>query len=240
MRYHARVGPGGAGERGKAVQRRVLFKCVAVGAVGAGLVGSSTACAPKPTIAAARDTLMGLWDAAVPGTHRGVVEDWLAPGVPAPGANDARVQEWLELVSDTLPPPLDFVSDWFFRAWAADLDLWADTFHPPFEGAPSFGELPLGPSAREAGRQYKVKLMQALFEGPLDLKYFAGMALAKIGFYCDAHHHLTGEGEPVGSRYIGFPGPVGTTAPARFSYQRSFGVADPRLSTVGDGLVAVP
>ena len=103
--------------------------------------------------------------------------------MPAPGATDAHVQDFLELVMGTLPAPLDFVGDWFFRAWAADLDLWADTFHPPFEGLPSFGDLPLGPTFADRGRQYKVMLMQGLFKGPLDLKYFMGMALAKVGFY---------------------------------------------------------
>jgi hypothetical protein len=176
----------------------------------------------------------------VPGTYHGVVEDWLSPGVPAPGAEQARVQEWIELVAGSIPEPLHDLGDWFFRAWAADLDLWADTFHPPFDGEPGFGALPLGPGADERGRQYKVMLMQALFEGPLDLKYFMGMALGKVGFYCDGHHHATGLGEPVGSRYIGFPGPTGTTPTTRFSYQRPFGTPDPRLVTVGSGLVGAP
>jgi hypothetical protein len=216
---------------------------LAAAAAGVGLVAAptlATGCAPKPSLADARGALAGLWDAAVPGTYRGVVEDWLAPGVPAPGAEQARVQDWIELVAGTMPAPLDGLTGWFFRAWAADLDLWADTFHPPFDQAPGFADLPLGPSFAERGRQYKVMLMMGLFDGPLDLKYFLAMAIGKIGFYCDGYHHATGEGEPVGSRYIGFPGPTGTAPTQRFSYQRSFGVHDARLTTVGDGLVAVP
>lgn len=183
---------------------------------------------------------MGLWDAAVPGTWNGVVEDWLEPGVAAPGANDARVQDWLEMVMGSLAPPLEFIADWFFRAWAADLDLWADAFHPPFDGLPTFGRLPLGPSPAERGRQYKVMLMQGLFDGPLDLKYFMGITLAKVGFYTDAHHELTGEGEPVGRRYIGFPGPNAESPPTEFSYRAAYGYDDDRLIVVGDGLVAPP
>lgn len=222
------------------LDRRSLMQAGLLGALGAALAGPLAACAPKPTIDAARNTLMGLWDAAVPGTWNGVVEDWLEPGVPAPGANDARVQDWLEMFYGALPAPLDFVADWFFRAWAADLDLWADTFHPPFEGSPTFGELPLGPRPAQRGRQYKIKLMQALFEGPLDLKYFAGITLAKAGFYADAHWELTGEGEPVGGRYINFPGRVGTTPQLDFSFQQPFGFPDPRVVTVGNGLAGVP
>jgi hypothetical protein len=223
------------------LDRRRFIRGAALAAAAAGSVGALTGCAPKPTIASARHTLRGLWDAAVPGTWNGVVQDWLEPGVPAPGADDARVQDWLELVvTSVLPPPLDFLGDGFFRAWAADLDLWADTFHPPFEGLPTFGHLPLGPSLAERGRQYKVMLMQSLFDGPLDLKYFAGITLAKVGFYADAHHELTGEGEPVGSRYIGFPGPNAESPPAEFSYRAPYGFADDRLITVGDGLVAAP
>lgn len=189
----------------------------------------------------ARAALRGLWDAAVPGTYRGEVEDWLAAGVPAPGAEQARVQEWLELVAGSLPPPFDGITDWFLRAWAADLNLWADTFHGNlFDGAPDFGDLPLGPSLSERGRQYKVKLMMDLFDGPLELKYFLAMALAKFAFYCDAHHHLTGEGEPVGSRYIGFPGPTGPAPSESFSYRRAFGTPDPRLARSAGGLVVVP
>lgn len=218
---------------------RRAFLVGAASTTGAALL--ATGCAPAPTIDAARPALAGLWDAAVPGTYRGVVEDWLAPGVPAPGAEQARVQEWIELVAGSLPPPLDGITDWFLRAWSADLDLWADTFHwPLFDGGPGFGDLPLGPSIAERGRQYKVKLMMALFDGPLDLKYFGAMGLAKFAFYCDAHHHLTGEGEPVGSRYIGFPGAVGSSPIADFSYRRPFGSPDARLSRTSGGLVVVP
>lgn len=222
------------------IDRRRFLWGSALAAGLAGAAGSLTGCAPKATMADARHTLMGLWDAAVPGTWNGVVEDWLAPGVPAPGATDAHVQEFLELVMGELPPPLDFAGDWFFRAWAADLDLWADTFHLPIDGGPSFGDLPLGPSFKESGRQYKVMLMQGLFKGPLDLKYFLGMTLAKIAFYGDAYYERTGIGEPVGRRYINFPGPVGTTPSTSFSYQQRFGFDDPRLVTVGGGLVAAP
>jgi len=225
---------------GPNVNRRVFLLAAAGGIVSLGLP-SATGCAPEPTIDAARSALEGLWDAAVPGTYHGVVEDWLAPGVPAPGAEQARVQDWLEAVAGSLPPPLDDVTDWFLRAWAADLNLWADVLHGAwFDGSPGFGDLPLGPSAAEAGRQYKVKLMMALFDGPLDLKYFMAMALAKIAFYCDAHHHLTGEGEPVGSRYIGFPGPTGYGASSSFSYRRAFGTPDVRLARSTTGLVVVP
>lgn len=201
----------------------------------------ATSCAPEATMDTARLALEGLWDAAVPGTYHGVVEDWLEPGVPAPGAEQARVQDWLELVAGSLPAPLDGITDWFLRAWAADLNLWADTFHGElFDGAPAFGALPLGPSFEERGRQFKVKLMMALFDGVLDLKYFAAMALAKVAFYCDAHHYLTGEGEPVGSRYIGFPGPSGYARRTSFSYHRAFGEPDQRLRRSPSGLVVVP
>lgn len=222
------------------LDRRRFMWGLALAAGVSGAAGSLTGCAPKATIADARHTLMGMWDAAVPGTWNGVVEDWLAPGVPAPGANDAKVMEWLELVGGSLPEPLDFVTDWFFRAWAADLDLWADTFHPPFEGAPTFGLLPLGPTLAERGRQYKVMMMQGLFEGPLDLKYFMGVTLAKVGFYTDAYHEMTGIGEPVGSRYIGFPGRNADSPPEEFSFRAPYGFADARMTTVGGGLVAAP
>ena len=220
---------------------RRAFLVAAGATIGIGVTATGlTGCAPKPSMPEARSALEGLWDAAVPGTYRGVVEDVLPDGTPAPGAEQARVQDWIELVAGTMPEPLHDLGDWFFRAWAADLDLWADTFHPPFEGAPGFGELPLGPTFADRGRQYKVMLMQALFEGPLDLKYFMGMALGKIGFYCDGWYNATGQGEPVGSRYIRFPGPTGTTPTTRFSYQRPFGTPDARLTTVGSGLVAAP
>lgn len=221
-------------------RRRFLLGAAATAGLAAVPLAAS-GCAPKPTIDAARNSLAGLWDAAVPGTYHGVVEDWLAPGVPAPGAEQAHVQEWIEAVAGTLPPPLDGITDWFLRAWAADLDLWADTFHwPLFDGGPSFGDLPLGPSITELGRQYKVKLMMALFDGPLDIKYFLAMAMAKVGFYCDGWYHLTGQGEPVGSRYIGFPGAVGSAANPSFSYRRPVGTPDARLGRTAGGLVVVP
>ncbi|MEZ5238304.1 MAG: GMC family oxidoreductase N-terminal domain-containing protein [Microthrixaceae bacterium] len=122
-------------------------------------------------MAAARHTLQGLWDAVVPGTHAGMIQDARADGTPVPGAGQAGVQEWFESIMGTLPPPLDHLADWFFRAWAADLDLWADTFHLPVDGGPSFGDLPLGPTFAERGRQYKVMLMMKLFPGAIELKY---------------------------------------------------------------------
>jgi hypothetical protein len=222
------------------LDRRRFIWGAALAAAATASAGAAVGCAPKPTIASARHTLRGLWDAAVPGTWNGVVEDWSSPGVPAPGADDARVQDWLELVMGSLAAPLEFVGEGFFRAWAADLDLWADTFHPPFDGLPTFGHLPLGPSLAERGRQYKVMLMQNLFDGPLDLKYFAGITLAKVGFYADAHHELTGEGEPVGGRYIGFPGPNADAPPTEFSFRAPYGFADERMITVAGGLVAAP
>ena len=231
-------GDRGSGDRG--FGRRAFLLGVAGGSAALALPTVS-GCAPEASMDTARLALAGLWDAAVPGTYRGVVEDWLEPGVPAPGAEQARVQDWLELVAGGLPPPMDGLTDWFLRAWAADLNLWADTFHfPLFDGTPTFGELPLGPSFEERGRQYKVKLMMALFDGVLDLKYYLAMALAKVAFYCDAHHHMTGEGEPVGSRYIGFPGPSGYRRRTSFSYRRSFGHPDQRLGRTPAGLVVVP
>jgi len=220
-------------------RRRFLLAVLAAGGVGAIGVTSTTGCAPKPTLADARSSLIGLWDAIVPGTHNGVVEDRLADGRPAPGATDAGVMEWMESGVGTLPPPLDYITDWFLRAWAADLDLWADTFHPPFEGAPTFGALPLGPTFAERGRQYKIMLMQGLFDGILDLKYFGAVTLAKLAFYCDFRSYTQGTPR-VGGPYIGFPGAVGTAVNPNFTYARPFGTADARLTATPGGLVAVP
>ena len=224
-------------DRGVVVRfsRRAFFG--GVGAVGvAALVG--TACAPKPTMAAARGALRGMWDAVVPGTHAGLVEDWLTDGVPAPGAGQAGVQEWFESVMGTLPPPLDFVADWFYRAWAADLDLWADTFHLPIDGGPGFGELPLGPTFAERGRQYKLMLMMKLFPGVIELKYLSSLLLAKMAFYGDFHAEAAGA-ERVGSACIGFPGP-GAARRTNFTYNAPFGHGDPRMVTTPEGLVATP
>lgn len=204
----------------------------ALAAVGLG------ACAPKPSIDAARSTLQGLWDAVVPGTHHGRVEDADAAGTPIPGAGQAGVQEWFESILGTLPAPLDFMGDWFFRAWAADLDLWADTFHPPFEGAPTFGELPLGPSFAERGRQYKVMLMMKLFPGVIELKYLSALLLAKLAFYGDFRAE-TGGGPRIGGPLIGFGGPV-TEPVTSFTFNRPAGRPDPRLATTAGGLVCAP
>lgn len=187
---------------------------------------------------AARHTLLGLWDAVVPGTHAGVVQDPLAGGGAAPGAVQGRVQEWFELVAGTLPAPLDHVSDWFLRAWAADLDLWADTFHLPIDGGPSFGDLPLGPTFAERGRQYKVMLMMEVFPGTLEMKYLLGALAAKVAFYGDFHAELTGS-ERVGGPYIGFPGPVPDAPAGEFTYDRAVGLPDPHTVTSPDGLVNV-
>lgn len=222
---------------GRAVLGRRSFLGGAGAAVVAALVG--TACAPKPTIDAARHTLRGLWDAIIPGSHAGVTQDWTSAGVPAPGAVQAGVQEWFEAASGTLPAPLDHITDWFLRAWAADLDLWADTFHLPIDGGPSFGDLPLGPSFSERGRQYKVMLMMKVFPGTLEMKYLLGALLAKVAFYGDFHAELTGS-DPVGGPYIGFPGAVGEHPVAEFTYNRAFATADHRMVASPDGLVNAP
>lgn len=171
------------------LSRRAFFGGIGTAGLAA-LVG--TACAPKATMAAARHTLQGLWDAVVPGTHAGMIQDAGADGTPVPGAGQAGVQEWFESIMGTLPPPLDHLADWFFRAWAADLDLWADTFHLPVDGGPSFGDLPLGPTFAERGRQYKVVLMMKLFPGAIELKYLSSLLLAKLAFYGDFHAETTG------------------------------------------------
>lgn len=218
------------------LSRRQLLLGAGVSIAGAAV---GVACAPKPSLVAARHTLRGLWDAAVPGTHAGVVEDRDALGAPQPGAVQAGVQEWFEAVAGTLPPPLDYLTDWFLRAWAADLDLWADTFHLPIDDGPSFGDLPLGPSLAERGRQYKVMLMMKLFPGPIELKYVGGMLLAKMAFYGDFHAELIG-GLRVGGPYIGFRGPTGTAPIDDFTYAREFGAPDPRTVTSSLGLVNAP
>ena len=228
------------GERfGEIDRRSFLTALVGVGAAGAlGAVGSS--CAPAPTIAAARHTLMGLWDAVVPGVHAGVVEDWLSPGVAAPGAGQAGVQEWIEDVAGSLPPPFAYVTDWFLRAWAADLDLWADVFHPPIDdGGPSFGDLPLGPTFAERGRQYKIMLMMGLFDGLIELKYLGGLLLAKLAFYGDFWAEHSG-GDRVGGPYIGFRGAVGSTPIDDFTFGLPAGRHDDRLGVTPGGLVCVP
>ena len=227
------------GEMGRIDRRQFMLAFAALG--GAGLLGTSlTGCAPSPSIASARHTLQGLWDAVVPGTWNGVVEDRLASGLAAPGATDAGVMEWIEANLATMPAPFDYLTDWFLRAWAADLDLWADMFHLPLgDGGPSFGQLPLGPRADDAGRQYKIMLMTALFDGIIDLKYFGGVTLAKMAFYGDFWAETTGAAR-VGGPYIGFDGPNGPGPIEAFTYNRTFGSADARLGATPDGLRMLP
>jgi hypothetical protein len=217
-----------------------------IGAIAAGglaaLSGGLTACAPEATLDKAAFAMGGLWDAVVPGTWNGIVQDTLENGEPAPGAAQAGVHEWMAAASGTLPPPLDYITDWFLRAWGADLNLWAETFHLLETPRPKFGELPLGPTAKEAGRQYKIILMQELFTGTLDLwafKYFAATLLGKVAFYGDFWAEMTGA-ERVGSQYIGFGGPTGTAPLTNFTYNQPFGVADTRLTSTPGGLVAIP
>ena len=205
------------------------------GLAGAGAVG--VACAPHSSLVSAEHTLRGLWDAVVPGTHNGVVEDWLSEGVPAPGANDAGVHEWIAEMSGKLPGSLNYMTDWFLRAWAADLDLWADWFHLPVGDGPSFGALPLGPTFAERGRQFKILLMTSLFDSVIDLKYFGGVTLAKVAYYGDFWAERTG-GERIASNYIGFPGPV--EAGGNYTYDQSFGTNDSNMVTAPNGLVVTP
>ena len=219
------------------VDRRTFMRNVmAVGGLGA-LTASGLACAPHVSLAAAENTLRGLWDAVIPGTHNGVVEDRLADGTPAPGANEAGVFEWLSELAGDLPGPMAYLTDWFMRAWAADLDLWADWFHLPVDGGPSFGDLPLGPTFAERGRQYKVLLMTTLFDGPIDVKYFGGVMVAKAAYYGDFWAERSGAARVAGP-YIGFPGPIDSVD--EFTYNRSFGTADSRVLTAGNGLRVLP
>ena len=185
---------------------------------------------------------MGLWDAVVPGTWNGVVEDRLASGAAAPGATEAGVHEWVLSQVGSFPGPLNYLTDWFLRAWATDLDLWAGAFHLFEPVRPTFAQLPLGPSLAESGRQYKIMLMQGLFHGviePLDLKYLIAAILAKVAFYADFRAETAGTPR-VGGPYIGFPGPTGRAPTNNFSYNRAFGRADPRLTTTTTGLIAAP
>ena len=205
------------------------------GLVGAGAAG--LACAPHASLASAEHTLRGLWDAVVPGTHNGVVEDWLSEGVPAPGANDAGVHEWIAEMGGELPGELGYLTDWFLRAWAADLDLWADWFHLPVGDGPSFGSLPLGPTFDERGRQYKILLMTTLFDSVIDLKYFGGVTIAKVAFYGDFWAERSG-GERVASNYIGFPGPLDSVTD--FTYNQSFGTPDSHMVPSPNGLTVTP
>lgn len=218
---------------------RVPRRAFLVGVGAAAAAGALAGCAPKPTMAKARLTLMGVWDAVVPGTHEGLTQDWLSPGVPAPGAAQAGVQEWIESVAGSLPEPLDYMTDWFLRAWAADLDLWADVFHPAIgDGRPEFWQLPLGPTFAERGRQYKIMLMMGLFEGLLDVKYLGGIMLSKLAFYGDFHAESTG-GDRVAGPYIGFRGPV--TEPIEdFTYATAAGLPCPDLVVTPDGLRNAP
>jgi hypothetical protein len=217
-------------------RRRFLMTLGAFGGLVAGgsLLDGCVSPIAAPNMDWARHTLMGLWDAVVPGTFNGVVED------PGPGATDAGVQEWMEAAAGTLPAPLDYITDWFLRAWANDLDLWAEVFHfSPNGGEPTFGELPLGPTLLESGRQYKIMLMMGLFDGIIELQYFGAIALAKLAFYCDYRAHTAGT-PPVGGPYIGFPGAVGSSPNAHHTYNLPAGTGDPRLSATPDGLVMVP
>ena len=189
-----------------------------------------------------RKTLRSVWDAIVPGLWEGVVQDELSPGVTAPGPNNNGVQQWIEAVADTLPPPLDFLTTTFQRTWSDDLNIWSDAFHGwPGDGAPKFWELPLGPSVLELGRQHKLILMQALFGTLIDVKYQAGIILAKVAFYCDFFFEYKGWPARVGRSYIGFPLPPGTTPYTDFSYQQVLGDPDPRMVVVGpNALLALP
>ncbi len=222
-------------------RRQFIFGALAAGGLAA-VTGGATGCAPKPSLDAAALAMGGLWDAVVPGTWNGVVQDTLSSGAPAPGAAQAGVHEWMAATSGTLPPPLDYITDWFLRAWAADLDLWSEAFHLLETPRPTFGELPLGPTAKESGRQYKLILMQELFVGTLDLwgfKYFAATLLGKVAFYGDFWAEVSGAPR-VGGPYIGFGGPTGPAPLTNFTYNRPFGVADTRLTTTPGGLVAIP
>jgi len=216
------------------IDRRQFVQAVAALGAGGILGTSCVSPLPTPTMARARHTLMGLWDAVVPGVFNGIVED------AGPGAADAGVQEWLESAMGTLPPPLDYLTDWFLRAWADDLDFWANVFHFPVDdGLPRFGNLPLGPTLAASGRQYKVMLMTGLFDGIIELQYFGGITLAKLAYYCDFRAHTAGTA-PVGGPYIGFPGAVGSARNDRFTYNRRAGNPDPRMSVTATGLVTVP
>lgn len=190
-----------------------------------------------------RRTLRSLWDAVIPGTWEGTVEDRLEDGTPAPGADDARVQDWFEQVTGTMPWPLDWTTETFVISWANDLDLWSDVFHGwPFDGRPKFWELPLDPSIWGRGRQHKILLMQALFHTLIDVKYQGHIILSKAAFYCDFWHEANSPETRVGREYIGFPLPPGRTPYTNFSYNRVLGDHDDRLITVNPqrGLVAVP
>ncbi|MBM3663694.1 MAG: hypothetical protein FJW94_12625 [Actinobacteria bacterium] len=222
-------------------RRQFVVAMAAAGAVP--MLGlEATACAPAATLDAAMPTLMGLWDAVVPGTWNGVVEDRLASGLAAPGATEAGVHEWILSQVGSFPGPLNYLTDWFLRAWAADLDLWAGAFHLLAPTRPTFDKLPLGPSLAESGRQYKIMLMQGLFRGSvelLDLKYQAAIILAKVAFYADFRAETAGTPR-VGGPYIGFPGPTGTGPTADFGYNGVFGRPDLRMTTTTTGLLAVP
>jgi hypothetical protein len=223
------------------LDRRRFLQLSAVftlGAAGGSSLAGCVSFTPYPTLELARPTLEGLWDAIVPGTYRGVVEH------PGPGAIQAGVQEWLEAASGKLPPPFGYITDWFLRAWADDLDLWADWFHVDVDGSvdnrsPRFGDLPLGPSVAERGRQYKVMLMTALFDGIIELQYFGAILLAKLAFYGDFRAEQAGTPR-VGGPYIGFPGAVGAGPLTQFTYNRPAGIPDGRLTRTPGGLVAVP
>jgi hypothetical protein len=207
--------------------------------------GSMRRTSVTPLTPGERLTMRSLWDAAVPGTWNGVVEDTLASGVAAPGADDAKVQDWIESLEGSLPAPFDAFASGFMKWWADDLDLWADWFHWPIaDSAPKFYELPLGPTLRESGRQYKVMLMSSIFGGTIhtifDLKYLGAMAIAKAAFYCDFWSEKFDPQTRVGRKYIGFPLPPGTTPRTDFTYNRVLGDAEARLIRVNREFVALP
>ncbi len=190
-----------------------------------------------------RHTLRALWDAVVPGTWNGIVEDRLRSGEPAPGADDARVQDWLEQVSGSLPHPLHWVLDGLLGLWADNVDLWSDVVHwPPFDGKPRYWQLPLSASWLIRGRQRKIILMQSLFGTIVDVQYQIGITLAKLAFYGDFWFESNQPQTRVGRSFIGFPLPPGASPYTDFTYNRVLGDHDGRLITVhaGRDLVALP
>jgi len=177
---------------------------------------------------------MGLWDAIVPGTFNGIVED------AGPGATEAGIQDWLEGAIGTLPDPLNFISDWFLRAWADDLDFWPTCSTSPSTARRSSvtcrsrrrGPMPA------TGPPVQVMLMMGLFDGLIELQYFGALTLAKLAFYCDFRANTAGT-PPVGGPYIGFPA---LWAPRATTTSPTTGQPAPRQSPGrhADGLVAVP
>lgn len=196
----------------------------------------------QPVVAGAltparRHTLQALWDAVVPGTWNGVVEDYLEDGrTPAPGATDAKVQEWLELVGGTLPDWLEWLTESFLALWAEDIDLWADfTEWPWLDDEPDYADLPLASCVdgrKQVGRQSKIILMQKLFYTIVDLKYQAGIIIVRTAFFCDFWNEAQEPWKRVGRKYIGFPLPPGKRPYMGFTYNRVLGDHDPHLIEV--------